>query len=126
MYSITNIIVGIPITDKLSALIDQWERNKDPKLAEWEDLGFTILYHGGLNQYIGYCGILIGEYDECGEYIRIEDDTLHYKGVNAITEISLKPTPEQTEEAQKLVEHVNPELRKLCPPFGTYMIHSTS
>lgn len=46
MYTITHIVVGVPISKALSDLIDGWERNDDERWQEWEDLGFEKLYSG--------------------------------------------------------------------------------
>lgn len=109
MYSITNVIVGIPITEELSKFVDQWEENDDPRWAEWEDFGFKTFYSG-----------------ECGLFLRVEPDALFYHSSKKARKIPLTPNQTQLDEAHKLVQAVDPELVKLCPPFGVYFVMSTS
>jgi hypothetical protein len=125
MYSISNVIVGVPITSQLAELVDGWEADNDPRWREWEDLGFETFYHGGAPYTMGFCGVKIGEFDECQEYIRVHlnarrlicDGGLH---------VSLDPTDAQVAEAMDKVNALDPELGKLCPEFGTYIVQSTS
>ncbi len=127
MYSITNVIVGVPITLELSELIDQWESDGDPRWKEWEDLGFVEFYHGGAQGHMGFCGVQLGEFDECGVYVVVRADALFYHTSKTKSKkIPLTPNQNQLDEAHRLVQAVNPELLKLCPPFGVYFVQSTS
>lgn len=120
MYSITNIIYGVPLTKKISAQIEAWEENEEEE--KWfEDergtCGFTILYHGGADQHIGYCGVELDEFDEASFYIKPSN-------------LNTDPTQAQIEEAQKLYKQLQPELKQILEHEGVkldiYYIHSTS
>lgn len=127
MYSISNVIVGVPITPKLCKLIDKWEQEGDERWKEWEDLGFETFYHGGGDRAFGYCGVHIGEFDECAEWIEVSwDGTLYVTSHAGEKTIPLYPTSEQLSEALKKVEALDPELRTLCPELGVYIVQSTS
>lgn len=120
MYSITNVIVGVPITSKM----DRWVNDQG---RDWEELGFETFYHGGADQSMGFCGVQLGVFDECAEYIRVNPDgTLHYVGYGKPKVINLIPTKEQVEEAQQKVNALNPAILELCPEFGVYFVQSTS
>ena len=127
MYSISNVIVGVPLTSALDKLLREWEVNDDPRWREWEDLGFETFYHGGADQAMGFCGVHLGRFDECGEYILVNGDKLNYVGFHGGSRvIPLKPTVEQEAEAKAKVDALDPEIRKLCPEFGVYIVQSTS
>lgn len=126
MYSISNIIVGVPLTKELSRLVGTWESEGDDRWQEWEDLGFETFYHGGAGQSMGFCGVKIGQFDECADYIKVNPDgVLDYVGYRP-HKVNLVPTKEQIEEAQAKVNALSPELRELCPEFGVYIVQSTS
>lgn len=127
MYSITNVIIGVPITQKLSNLVNQWEEDDDSRWREWKELGFETFYSGAGSGQVGYCGVQLGEFDECGDFLRVEPDALFYHSSGKQPKkIRLTPNQKQLDTAHEKVQAVDPELLKLCPPFGVYLVMSTS
>jgi hypothetical protein len=126
MYSISNVIVGVPISEELDALLRKWEDEDDPRWREWEDLGFEVFYHGGASCTMGYCGVQISEWNECGSIQVNPDGTWTFDDYEGKKTIVFVPTDAQVAEAKKKVDALDPELRKLCPEFGVHIVQSTS
>jgi len=127
MYSITNVIIGVPITQELSDLVGQWEADGNPRWREWEDLGFETFYHGAAPSTVGFCGVHLGEFDENSGYIKVEPGALlYYDGHKRPLKISLTPTQKQQDEARRRVHKIDSELFDLCPSFGIYFVNGTS
>jgi hypothetical protein len=129
MYSISNVIIGIPISEELSGLLDDWETSGDPRWREWEDLGFETFYHGGSPYAVGFCGVLLGEFNEC-HGLKVDDGSLAGTNTPSLYQegdrIPLTATVEQTRVAQDKVNALQTWIREICPEFGIYIIHSTS
>ncbi len=129
MYSIQTVIYGIPITVAVAEKIIEMEN--DPNSGWFEDehgvCGFTILYSGSADYIVGYCGVSLGELDECGDYVSYKDEGfLEYSGMNSIRRISLKPTQEQESQALQAIKLLPKELLPFCKPIGVYFVYSTS
>lgn len=120
-YSVQNIIVDVPITIKLE---NHFKKNKINPETE----NFEILYHGSYNGYVGFCGVKIGEFDECGEWMKLIDNNkkLIYKDSEGKKTVNLTPTEKQTNIAREKVDKLPQEIRELCPEFGVYIICGTS
>lgn len=144
MYCIVSIIYGVPLTEAVSNLIQEWAAPgsfpdigaKGEELAEWleaggsdwtedghpvlagEDLpwGFKTLYNGGTDYEVGYCGVKLGEFNECRSSMHINEEFL----------ASLKPSLSQQLEAESLVAKLHPHLKEAAGPIGTYFIFSYS
>lgn len=69
MYSIGNVIYGVPITDKLKHHIRSWGLEDNQEFLE--ELGFETLYHGGGSGIVGYFGMEVTEFDECMLNLRL-------------------------------------------------------
>lgn len=131
MYLIVSVIVGIPITPEMSRLVEDWEAEGDERWKEWEEYGFETLYHGGSPYTIGFCGVEIGEFDECrssmrlltdGDRPRFELDAQHDDN----KECFLTALKSQRDEALRLVREADSEIVKVAPPFGEYLIFHSS
>jgi len=136
VYSIGNVIVGtyLPWDDetvrRLSVLyatqesIDRLELyctledlradadNGD--FTEWMDgEPWRTEYHGSAPSEVAWVGAKIGEID----------DTDHFP-LSDLT--GLQPTPEQLAKAREAYESLPPAVREALPPFGTYVVWSSS
>jgi hypothetical protein len=111
-YTIIKIVYGVPLTEDCIDLINKWE--SDPNSDKWfEDgrgvCGFISLYSASGPGH-GYCGV---ELDELKSY-----------GNEPVSDIRMKPTAEEKEKAKKLVDKLDPELRKLTGKIDVYFIWS--
>ena len=95
-------------------------------IEECEDIGFVGLYSGSTPGNIGYCGIQLGEFDECCEYIRIDGTCLTVVSSRGTKKINFGPSAKQLADAKELYDALPPQLRKVCLPFGVYIVASTS
>lgn len=142
MYSIMNVIYGIPLTRKINALIDKWETTDDDRWSEGlnekrDTCGFITLYHGSADRIIGFCGVSLGEFTECDEIIKIEDDTIKISEDSVPKSmrsgprrppsiVKLKPSEKEIAKTQKMISKLDPEIQKIAPSVGIYIITSTS
>ena len=128
-YACINVIYGIPLTPELRAAVERSEANepKDGEVDFFEEyeIHFEDLYCSG-GETIGYCGVRIDEFDECADYININNGVMTYYDNEGSRIISVKPSPTQMEEAKKKIGNLSPETRKLCPDIGVYLIFSSS
>jgi hypothetical protein len=125
MYAIGHIIYGVPLTEKISKKINKWE-NQEPEDDEPEGVespwfedddgvcGFTTMYSGSGDYTPGYCGVELLEFDECEELF-LGDETFQ-----------MKPTSKQKASALKRIEKLHPDLKKLLPKVGLYIVWSSS
>ena len=102
MYSIINVIYGIPVTESLAQRFDE---------GELENMGFEILYHGGLHYSPGYIGVELCNF--CGF-----DNP-------SIDKLTLKPTYEQRLEVKEKLEQLDTEVVG-GQELNVYFIESTS
>lgn len=145
MYSIISIIYGVPLNEEVNNLMQEWASPgsfpdigiQSDELAKWledggsdwtdddgcqilagedQPWGFKTLYHGGSSYYVGYCGVKLGEFDECRNDMRIDEKFL----------ASLKPSRTQELLAREIVGKLHPRLLEAAGPIGTYFIFSTS
>lgn len=133
MFSIMNIIYGVPLTRDAIEKIDEWERNNSENWFESNGLtcGFEILYNR--STYVGFCGVNLGSFNELENYINIDPSipciriqkSFNSKKSNEKV-ITLKPTQNQIDETTKLVENLHPLLRSLVPDIGLYIVISSS
>jgi len=136
MYSIMNVIYGVPLTRKINALINEWEETDDDRWADADDdmCGFETLYHGSADRIIGFCGVCLGEFTECDEIIKIGEDAIEIsedlppskKRGPKSSKIQLKPSKKEIAEAQSKIDELDPEIKKILPEVGLYIITSTS
>jgi hypothetical protein len=128
MYSIQNIVYGVPLTSKAADLIKLWESEDDERWTDEEEgqCGFVTLYHGGASGLVGYCGVLLGELDECCAWLRLEEHGIRYKGSGSDHLVRTKPNNREIKTAERRVAALHPDLRKLCPKIGVYVVFSTS
>jgi hypothetical protein len=112
MYSIGNIIFGIPLTEEImQALGDD----------EAEEMGFEVLYSGSADFMPGYMGVELGTIDECQD--EDLDDPEH--------PMNRKPTAQQIAEVQERVEAFVKKMRKIdkdvtIPDIRRWLVWSTS
>ncbi len=139
MYSIMNVIYGVPLTRKVNELINKWEETDDDRWADADDdmCGFETLYHGSADRIIGFCGVCLGEFTECDEIIKINEDAIEisedsppknrkYGPKLQSSKIKLKPSKKEIAEAQSKIDALDPEIKKILPEVGLYIITSTS
>lgn len=105
MYTIGNIIYGVPLTRKLASEIDRL-------LLDPEEVGLTMLYRGS-GDNTGYCGVKLDRFDECSDVLKISD-------------LNVKPTPEQKKEALEKIFNLPKELTEFLEMTDTYIVWSNS
>lgn len=116
--AVVSIVFGVPLTEEVYEKIQEWEHtealdeNGEYKFVDGREgpCGFTQLYSASGPYPYGFCGVELCELKS-------------YQAQN-ITELQTSPTPEQYIEATKKVEALNPELKELAGPIGTYFIWS--
>jgi len=111
-YAIIKVIYGVPLTEDCIDLINKWESDQtSDKWFEDENgiCGFTSLYSAG-GPGCGYCGV---ELDELESY-----------GNQPVSKVRMIPNEKEKKEAQKLVDAIPAELRKLTGDVGVYFIWS--
>ncbi len=113
MYSIANVIYGVPLTDKIIEVMEKIDPDTEP-----EDFGFETCYHGGSTSAVGYCGVLLGEFDECA----MPDEL----PLSKIEDFRQALTPELKQEGDKLVAELDEEIRKATATPDIYIVFSTS
>ena len=129
-YFIGKIIYGIPATDSFQRHvrdggipkgleefcdengIESGEELLDHLFGDDPEF-FETGYSAGGEHVPAWCGVKIGEFDECTDYI-------------ALDKINIQPTPEQKAEAESIIEVMPAELRKHFPPVGVYVISTSS
>lgn len=140
MYDIGNIILGtyLPWSEDderqvmrahVAADLDRYrQRQTDGEVESDEDLlaaaeqgeveevfdqaPWNKEYHGGAPSTTAWVGVRLGTIDV----------TDHIP----VAAVDKRPTPKQLEEAWKAYESLPSTVRKLLPPFGTYVVWSSS
>tara|TARA_Y100000034_G_scaffold135487_1_gene207594 strand:- start:1735 stop:2112 length:378 start_codon:yes stop_codon:yes gene_type:complete len=125
MYSIGSIIYGSPMGDKARKAYPT-----DCGGDDWEEMGFVIDYHGGLEYPPAYIGEYLSGISDATDAIRLDCDKQEvdssYNGVDKPVMESIKPTQEQMDKAKKAFDALPEDLKKCMPPLGTYIVWSTS
>jgi len=107
MYTIGNIIYGIPITLQVAKAVEA-------SGEDWESLGFETLYVGYQTDFPpGYLGVRLGEFDEC-------------EGDFPLSRIMLSPSDEQKAEAEAKINMLSEEIKESMPSIDIYIVWSTS
>ena len=94
MYTIGNIIYGVPWTVKCSILWNKIEDGNSEglgRLEKIESFGFEKLYSGSADYMPGYLGVELGEFDCCETW-------------TTISEILPEPTAAERKEAKRKVD----------------------
>lgn len=104
MYSQTEVVFGVPLTEEIATLFDY---------DELETHGFILLYHGGSETPPGYCGVSLCRFDECELYTRVGD-------------LIMCPNATQLDEANKAIDALPPAIKELLPRTSLYFIHYSS
>lgn len=108
--AIVSVIYGVPLNREVSEKISEWEDTGDER---WTDeCGFEMLYSASGNYHVGYCGVELCQ-------LRPYSDQL-------VSELLLKPTQAQMDEAKQLVDALEPELRALAGDLDVYLVWSDS
>lgn len=108
--AIVTVIYGVPLTTEVSKKIYEWEDEGDER---WTDdkkgqCGFEVLYSASGGELFGFCGI---ELDELESY-----------GNQKVDDVNMEPTTEQMSKALKMIELLDPELKKLAGDPAVYFI----
>lgn len=120
MYSICAVIYGVPMTDKVMERINDVDSHgmcDDP-----EAFGFTALYHGAAPYIPGYCGVQYHEFDESTHMYQLWDEFVADEN---------KLTLAMKEEAQKMFDALEPEIKAALAEDGitkcdSYIVWFTS
>lgn len=104
MYTVGNIIYGIPLTQEILNVVGEVE--------DAEDVGFETTYSGAGGTTPGWCGVVLDTIDECS----VADFSL----------LKLTPTPEQIDAVNQKVAALSEEILKVSSPIGCYIVWSTS
>jgi len=115
MYSITNIIYGYPITTEISNLIIKKEEDPNSDWNEDNDMvcGFNKYYHGSSDCIVGYVGVELDSFDECGEMLKPSS-------------LKMQPTEKQKQQALKKINALTPDFKKLVGEPDVFFVFSTS
>lgn len=107
MYSIQNIIVGTPLTKEVTEALGSLGITP-------EDAGYEVLYNGGEDSFVwGYCGVLLGTFDEATDFTKVSD-------------LPLAPNGEQLKKAQELFNALPAGVKDVCPLLDLYFVPSCS
>lgn len=133
MYMIMNVIYGIPLTRKIDEKISEWE--EDESCDKWNEdnglCGFETMYSGVGDYTSGYCGVCLGSFEQFVEDLRID---LNKKEITYLfpdeppkeVKIDLNLTQEQFDKANENIKKLDPEILKIAPKIGIYIVMSTS
>jgi hypothetical protein len=106
MYTIGHVIYGVPLTDKISGIIER--AGQDPG-----DLGFTVLYSGAANWTPGYLGEELVEFTECD-------------GDFPLSKLAVQPTAKQRAAAQAKIDGLPPKVKAALGKVDVWVVWSTS
>lgn len=129
-YSIVTVIYGVPITERLLkrmtelSFSEHADKNDDHEFLfdeeelldeeEMEDFGpFETQYSASGGFTPGYCGVKLGQFDECRTFLSSED-------------VRTTPTAEEKKNANEMVSQIDPRLSGFLEKIGTYYIFSSS
>lgn len=106
MYGMFDVIYGVPLTENIwtNEYVDQGDI----------DIHFEIVYNGNSTGYgTGYCGVKLDDFDDTS-------------GPLPLTNLKLKPANNEMSKAQRLVNDLPDEIKKIASPIGVYIIFGTS
>lgn len=119
MYSIGNIIIGTYLPEdrdiqlQISGIYCRELGLDDGDEVDWVDLDpWHTEYHGAAPWQVAWCGVRVRGIDVCGNF--------------PLSDIMDLPSPKQREDARREYERLPAAVRELCPPFGVYVVWSTS
>lgn len=112
MYTIGNLIYGIPITQEACDYVEAAGVADPDAFEELQDWGFETFYDGSSEFEKGYCGVLLMSFNAT------EDMKVH--------ELIMILSEEQIAEAVQAIANINPDLRNLCGEEGLWIVWSTS
>ena len=114
MYTIGNLVYGVPWNSMLAALWNEVEEN-NPKWAEDvpETFGFEELYSGNADELVAYLGVSLTTFGAMDE-IPLSELTEH------------TVTPEHKAEVVKQLSDLPDRVRKLCGSPDVWIVWSTS
>jgi hypothetical protein len=128
MYTIANVILGTILpwdVDEILPLLDvAYAPSYDivpgdavnlfvEETLDDETRGWTTEYHGASDVPSAFVGVKLTEFDES-----------NHVPLSALTD--LKPTDEQMGEARRKYDALPEPVRAVLPPFGIYVLWSTS
>src|SRR5688572_13612524 len=114
-YAIAYVIYGVPLTDKIAKVIEEWEDEGDERYYNDDDTecGFYRDLYRSDGFKPGYCGILLGEFDEACDFVDV-------------AKLPPKPSKAQMAVAKAMVKGLDPHLLKMCEPVGLYYVWGSS
>jgi len=121
MYSIGNVIYGVPITpelDRAMRIMIARDEDESPELLDllpedYEGLGFETCYHGSAPQIVGWIGVQVGNFNVCQD-IRVSD----------FADVPL--TDDEIKQTNDLISNLPEEIRNVLQPIDIYVVWSTS
>jgi hypothetical protein len=128
MYAIANVVLGTILpwdVDEILPLLDcAYAPSYDiypgdavnlfvEETLDDETRGWTREYHGTRTVPSAFVGVRLAEFDESNH-------------VPLSTLVDLKPTDEQMSEARRKYDALPEPVRAVLPPFGTYVLWSSS
>ncbi len=121
MYTIGNVILGTYLTrheevepiyarELYADEADDW----DVGSLDWSDVDpWETMYHGSASDVIAFAGVCVHEFDECENF--------------PLADLAdIQPSPEQRAQARERYERIPEAVRVMLPPFGLYVVWSSS
>lgn len=118
-YAIGTIIYGVPLTEKIHKAFEE--------LGEFEVADYFEVLYSASNDYApGYCGVKLGEFDECCDAIPFSElQTMADKVSVTVAGNSTDKAAKVTEALDK-IQALPKEILKICDCIGVYMVWSSS
>lgn len=130
MFSIVNIIYGVPLTEEIYKKIGEWEETDDERW--WEDdrggpCGFQTFYSGSSEFPPGFCGACLGSFDEVCPNIQLKGTQILIRdNLKEKYKINLEPDEVFKQKVYQKINNLDPELKEMISEIGIYFIFSTS
>lgn len=113
-YAIGTIVYGVPLTEKVHEAFNELMEEEDLDI----DVGdyFDTLYTASGPHVPGYCGVELGEFDECCDAIPFHD----------LQAMAAKATPDKIAQAIEKFQALPEKIQKACDTIGVYVVWSSS
>ena len=134
MYSMADVIYGIPITRRMDRWLQEHMDDEDVQTEEFEELGFCVQYSGNADHQCGFLGELLAGMDVINPVEMLRDSKGRIIALRVSTnalatstkDFDLCPTSEQVEKTLADYNKLPEGLKEVAPKPGIYIVWSTS